>query len=80
MSLITDEPDRELDVKGLTCPMPTLETKQMIKTMKEGEILRIELNYKPAAETTMPQFLKRGKLEFEVEQKEDNLWVFYVRV
>tara|TARA_B100000959_G_C14907239_1_gene593525 strand:- start:584 stop:820 length:237 start_codon:yes stop_codon:yes gene_type:complete len=78
--MITNKPDRELDVKGLTCPMPTLETKQVIKTMKEGEILRIECDSKPAAETTMPQFFKRGKLEFEVEQKEDSLWVFYVRV
>ena len=33
--------DRELDARGLNCPMPVLRTKQALATMDAGEILRI---------------------------------------
>ncbi|MEE8431997.1 MAG: sulfurtransferase TusA family protein [Candidatus Desulfatibia sp.] len=79
MSLITDNPDKTLDVKGLTCPMPALEAKLTLKAMEAGQILRLECDYKPAAEVTLPQFFKKGNVEFEIEQKGENLWVFYVK-
>ena len=79
MSLITENPDKELDVKGLTCPMPALEAKMTLKKMEAGQVLRVECDYKPAAEVTLPQFFNKGKLEFEMEQKNENLWVFYVK-
>ncbi len=34
--------DRELDARGLNCPMPVLRTKQALATMSSGEILRIK--------------------------------------
>ena len=33
--------DRELDARGLSCPMPVLRTKQALATMEPGEILQI---------------------------------------
>ena len=33
--------DRELDARGLSCPMPVLRTKQALATMDPGEILQI---------------------------------------
>lgn len=79
MSLITDNPDQNLDVKDLICPMPTIEAKGVLKKMEPGQILRLEVNYKPAAEVTLPQFFKRGNLEYEMVQKEEKLWIFYVK-
>jgi len=80
MSLITDDPDKVLDVRGLTCPMPALEAKLAIKKMTAGQILKVECDYKPAADVTLPQFFKKGGLEFEIERKGESLWVFFVKV
>lgn len=33
--------DRELDVKGLNCPLPILRTKKALAEMTSGQILRV---------------------------------------
>ncbi len=33
--------DRELDVKGLTCPLPILRTKKAFAEMMSGQLLRV---------------------------------------
>ena len=33
--------DRELDVKGLNCPLPILRTKKALSEMDSGQILRV---------------------------------------
>ena len=33
--------DREIDVRGLTCPMPALRTRAALRLMKSGEVLRV---------------------------------------
>jgi tRNA 2-thiouridine synthesizing protein A len=33
--------DRELDVKGLSCPLPILRTKKALAEMVSGQILRV---------------------------------------
>lgn len=33
--------DRELDVKGLNCPLPILRTKKTLAEMESGELLRV---------------------------------------
>ena len=33
--------DRELDVKGLNCPLPILRTKKMLSEMSSGQVLRV---------------------------------------
>ena len=33
--------DREVDARGLNCPLPVLRTKKALNDMKSGEILRI---------------------------------------
>ena len=37
----TVQVDRELDVRGLVCPLPILRTKQSLATMISGQILKI---------------------------------------
>ncbi|WP_300087278.1 sulfurtransferase TusA family protein [uncultured Nitrosomonas sp.] len=34
--------DRELDVRGLLCPLPILRTKKSLSEMARGEILKIQ--------------------------------------
>jgi tRNA 2-thiouridine synthesizing protein A len=33
--------DRELDARGLNCPLPILRTKKMLAEMQPGDVLRI---------------------------------------
>ena len=33
--------DRELDVKGLNCPLPILRTKKALSEMASGQVLRV---------------------------------------
>jgi len=33
--------DRELDVKGLNCPLPILRTKKALAEMESGQVLRV---------------------------------------
>jgi tRNA 2-thiouridine synthesizing protein A len=33
--------DRELDVKGLNCPLPILRTKKTLSEMSQGEVLHV---------------------------------------
>lgn len=33
--------DRELDVKGLNCPLPILRTKKALSEMVSGQVLRV---------------------------------------
>ena len=35
------EVDRELDVKGLSCPLPILRTKKALSEMVSGQVLRV---------------------------------------
>ncbi len=37
----TVQVDRELDVRGLVCPLPILRTKQSLATMISGQMLKI---------------------------------------
>ncbi len=41
--------DKELDVRGLNCPLPLLRTKKLLSQMKAGEVLKV-LTTDPAAE------------------------------
>jgi tRNA 2-thiouridine synthesizing protein A len=33
--------DLELDVRGMTCPLPLLKTKQALNRMESGEVIRV---------------------------------------
>ena len=35
------QPDREVDARGLNCPLPILRTKKALNDMKSGQLIRI---------------------------------------
>ncbi len=47
--------DKELDVRGLNCPLPLLRTKKMLSHMGSGEVLKV-LTTDPAAEIDFKVF------------------------
>jgi len=38
---VTDEVVREVDARGLLCPLPVLRARKVLISMKEGELLRV---------------------------------------
>lgn len=60
-------PDRELDVKGLNCPLPILRTKKALAEMQSGQLLRV-LATDPGAVKDFQAFAKQTGNEL-VEQQ-----------
>jgi tRNA 2-thiouridine synthesizing protein A len=50
--------DREVDARGLNCPLPILRTKKTLNDMKSGQVLRI-LATDPAAVRDFQAFSKQ---------------------
>lgn len=62
--------DRDLDVKGLNCPLPILRTKKALADMTSGQILRV-LSTDAGSLKDFPAFAKQTGNEL-LEQKEEN--------
>ena len=63
---MTMEFHRELDVKGLNCPLPILRTKKTLAEMESGQVLRV-LATDPGSLKDFPAFAKQTGNEL-VEQ------------
>lgn len=61
--------DRELDVKGLSCPLPILRTKKALAEMTSGQVLRV-LATDPGAVKDFIAFARQTGNEL-LEQKQD---------
>jgi tRNA 2-thiouridine synthesizing protein A len=62
--------DKELDVRGLNCPLPLLRSKKMLSQMKSGEVLKVlttdpaaEIDFKVFSELTGNKMLSLKKIE-----------------
>ncbi len=63
--------DRDLDVKGLNCPLPILRTKKALAEMASGQVLRVQATDAGSLKD-FPAFAKQTGNEL-LEQKEENL-------
>ena len=50
--------DREVDARGLNCPLPILRTKKALNDMKTGEVLRV-LATDPASQRDFQAFARQ---------------------
>ena len=70
--------DRDLDVKGLNCPLPILRTKKALAEMETGQVLRV-LSTDAGSLKDFPAFAKQTGNDL-VEQKEVNrVFEFYLK-
>jgi len=70
--------DKELDVRGLICPLPLLRTKKMLSQMEPGEVLKV-LTTDPAAEIDFRVFSEvTGNKILSLKEEEKHL-VFFLR-
>ncbi len=67
-----------LDVKGLTCPMPVLKTKQAIDGMDSGQTLEV-IATDPASKADIPAFLNRLGHDLVEADEKDGIFSFLIK-
>ncbi len=75
----TVKPDEQIDLKGLSCPMPQLKMKKKLKGMKPGQVL-LGIGTDPGTKNDLPVMCKKDKHEYlGCDEPGDGLYYFYVR-
>ena len=70
--------DRDLDVKGLNCPLPILRTKKTLAEMESGQILRV-LATDAGALKDFPAFAKQTGNELLAQKEENRVFEFFLK-
>lgn len=70
--------DRELDVKGLNCPLPILRTKKALSEMDSGQILHV-LATDPGAAKDFQAFAKQTGNQLLSSTEADQVFEFYFK-
>jgi tRNA 2-thiouridine synthesizing protein A len=70
--------DRELDVKGLNCPLPILRTKKTLAEMESGQVLRVQAT-DPGSLKDFPAFAKQTGNELLLKREEDRVFEYYLK-
>tara|TARA_E500000331_G_scaffold286101_1_gene280787 strand:- start:557 stop:790 length:234 start_codon:yes stop_codon:yes gene_type:complete len=70
--------DKELDVKGLTCPMPLLKAKKTLNDMEAGAVLRV-LATDPGSERDFEVFARQSGNTLLDSSNSDGVYCYYLR-
>lgn len=70
--------DRELDVKGLNCPLPILRTKKTLAEMESGQILRV-MATDPGSLKDFPAFAKQTGNELVSQREENRVFEYFLK-
>ncbi len=70
--------DRELDLSGLSCPLPIVMTSETMKRMEEGKILRV-ISTDPGFERDLLNWARQTGNEILGIEREEDRTVAYVR-
>jgi tRNA 2-thiouridine synthesizing protein A len=70
--------DKELDAKGLSCPLPILKTKKALNDMASGQVLRI-LATDPGSVKDMQSFTRQTGNVLVASSEENSVFIFLMR-
>lgn len=70
--------DRELDVKGLNCPLPILRTKKALAEMTSGQVLRV-LATDPGSLKDFAAFARQTGNELLEQREEDRVFEYFLK-
>lgn len=70
--------EREVDVRGLSCPLPILHTKRVLAEMRSGERLRVLATDRGALKD-FPAFAQHSGNHLESSSESDTGLVFVIR-
>ncbi len=72
------QPDKELDCRGMECPMPVVNTKMTINEMEVGQILRM-VSTDVGSKSDIPAWAKKTGHELLEQTEENGEYVFLVK-
>lgn len=75
---MTQPCDSELDLSGLTCPMPLLKTKQALNKMPSGHIIKV-LATDPASERDFKVFSDQSGVRLLSTEKIAGRFVYWLQ-
>lgn len=70
--------DRELDVKGLNCPLPILRTKKTLSEMSQGEVLHV-LATDPGSRKDFEAFARQTGNELLSSTESNRIFEYYLK-
>lgn len=70
--------DKDLDARGLNCPLPILRTKKALTDMASGQVLRV-LATDPGAVKDFQAFAKQTGNELLSHSDQENVYTFFMR-
>ncbi|MHA1914900.1 MAG: sulfurtransferase TusA family protein [Promethearchaeota archaeon] len=70
--------DEELDTRGLYCPEPIFEVRNLVETLDIGQCFKV-LADDPAAEEDLKRWAKRTGTQLVEFQKDGNDLIFYFK-
>jgi tRNA 2-thiouridine synthesizing protein A len=70
--------DREVDARGLNCPLPILRTKKTLNDMVSGQVVRI-LATDPASVRDFEAFARQTGNQLVQQSEQDGAFVFLLR-
>jgi tRNA 2-thiouridine synthesizing protein A len=70
--------DKELDARGLNCPLPILRTKKSLNDMVSGQVLRV-LATDPGAVKDFQAFSRQTGNELLSSETADNEFTFFMK-
>jgi tRNA 2-thiouridine synthesizing protein A len=70
--------DKELDARGLNCPLPILRTKKSLNDMTTGQVLKV-LSTDPGSVKDFQAFSKQTGNELLSSESTNNEFVFFMK-
>jgi tRNA 2-thiouridine synthesizing protein A len=70
--------DRDLDAKGLNCPLPILRTKKALAEMETGQVLRVQAT-DPGSVKDFSAFSKQTANQLVEQQEANGVFEFYLK-
>lgn len=70
--------DRELDCRGLSCPLPIIKTKREMDTLAAGQVLKM-LATDPGSVNDMAAWSRKTGHDLLGQEEADGVFAFYIR-
>ena len=70
--------DREVDARGLNCPLPILRAKKALTDLESGQVLRVVAT-DPGSQRDFQAFARQTGNELMASEANDKEWVFYLK-
>ena len=77
-SKMNTSPSDILDTRGLKCPLPVLKARKRLKSLKSGQVLKVEAT-DPLAVIDFPHFCAESGHELVSQAQADEIYIFEIR-